>query len=104
MASAGTPVSKRRRSDTSSCSPLSVTARRLLVAKCARGGTLVAHSSSWKSEIRETVAARLVCHCTIQTRRRQKAPGEHRRRTGMPEIAGHSEYASLVTAYFFLRQ
>ena len=58
MASAGTPVSKRRRSDTSSCSPLSVTARRLLVAKCARGGTLVAHSSSWKSEIRETVAAR----------------------------------------------
>ena len=57
MASAGT-VSKRRRSDTSSCSPLSVTARRLLVAKCARGGTLVAHSSSWKSEIRETVAAR----------------------------------------------
>ena len=58
MASAGTPVSKRRRSDTSSCSPLSVTARRLLVAKCARGGTLVAHSSSWKSEICETVAAR----------------------------------------------
>ena len=58
MASAGTPVSKRRRSDTSSCSPLSVTARRLLVAKCARGGTLVAHSSSWKSENRETVAAR----------------------------------------------
>ena len=58
MASAGTPVSKRRCSDTSSCSPLSVTARRLLVAKCARGGTLVAHSSSWKSEIRETVAAR----------------------------------------------
>ena len=49
------------RSDSSSCSPLSVTARRLLVAKCARGGTLVAHSSSWRSEIqsvRETVAAR----------------------------------------------
>ena len=52
MASAGTPVSKRRRSDSSS---LSVAARRLLVAKCARGDILVAHSSSWKSE---TFAAR----------------------------------------------
>ena len=27
---------------------LSVTARRLLVAKCAREGTLVTHSSSWR--------------------------------------------------------
>ena len=51
MTSAGTPVSKWRRSEISSCSPLSVTARRLLVAKCARRGTLVTHCSSWKSEI-----------------------------------------------------
>ena len=61
MASAGTPVSRRRCSGSSASSPLSTTARRLLIAKCARGGTLVAHSSEWKSEIqavRETVASR----------------------------------------------
>ena len=45
--SAGTPLSKRRRSDSSSCSPLSVTARRLLVARCEEG-TLVTHPSSWR--------------------------------------------------------
>ena len=92
MACAGTPVSKRRHSDSSSCSPLSVTARRLLVAKCARGGTLVAHSSSWRSEIqsvRETVAARYSGLRLEESKEQQwivvttKAPGEHRRRTGM---------------------
>ena len=40
MASAGTPVAKRQR-ENYSCSPLSTTARRLLVAKCAREGILV---------------------------------------------------------------
>ena len=85
--SAGTPVSKWQRSDSSSCSPLSVTARRLLVAKCARGGTLVVHSSSWKSESRETIAA---CYSGLrleESREQQwivaSVVGEHRRRTGM---------------------
>ena len=89
MACAGTPVSiKRRRSDSSSCSPLSVTARRLLVAKCARGGTLVAHSSSWRSEI-QSVAARYSGLRLEESKEQQwivvttKAPREHRRRTGM---------------------
>ena len=61
MTSAGIPLSKWRHSDSSSCSSLSETARRLLVAKCAREGTLVTHSSSWRPEIQsihETVAAR----------------------------------------------
>ena len=94
MASAGTPVSKRRRSDTSSCSPLSVTARRLLVAKCARGGTLVAHSSSWKSEIRETVAARysgLRLEESKEQQRRQENTGVGLVCAAVSEITGHSE-------------
>ena len=89
MASAGTPVSKRRRSDTSSCSPLSVTARRLLVAKCARGGTLFAHSSSWKSEIRETVAARYSGLRLEESKEQQWNTGVGLVCAAVPEIAGH---------------
>ena len=50
MASAGASVSKRRRSDISSCSPMSVTARRLLVAKSMRESEI--------QSVRETVAGR----------------------------------------------
>ena len=58
MASVSTPVARRRYSNSSSSSPLSTTARRLLVAKCARDGTLTAHSSSEIQSVRETVASR----------------------------------------------
>ena len=85
MASAGALVSKRRHSDISSFSPLSVIARQLLVAKCARGGTLVAHFSSLKSEI-QSVRETVVAHY-FRKQRAAVEPGEHRRRTGMRHCA-----------------
>ena len=58
------------------------------------GGTLVAHSSSWKSEIRETFA---VCYSGLRLEEIKEQQwivvsvvGEHRRRTGMCRCAWDS--------------
>ena len=59
-----------------------------------RGGTLVAHSSSWKSEIRETVAARYSSLRLEESKQQQwivvSVVGEHRHRTGMRRCAWDS--------------
>ena len=98
-------LSKRRRSDSSSCSPLSVTARRLLVARCAREGTLVTHPSSWRPEIQsvhETVAARYSGLRLEESKEQQWiVVREHRRRTGtaVPGQAVSAEYLHDLTEY-----